>query len=146
MSLNVLIVDDHEMFARGLEMILRGFTDCGIHTIDIATNATDVQKTLKQKAFDLVFLDIRMPEKSGEAILKDITFRYPACKVIVVSMISDEKTVMRLVREGVNAYVYKNTSPDELHHTVREVMRHGYYFSPAVAAYMARHVKFPELM
>jgi len=146
MPLNILIVDDHALFAQGLKMILENMEDGDIHTISVATNSTEVQQVLKQKEIDLVFLDIRMPEKSGADLYHDIKFKYPACKVIVLSMITDAKTVIRLVKQGVNAYVYKNTNPAILYTTIREVRKNEYYFSPDVAAIMAQHVKYPELM
>ena len=80
----VLIVDDEEIVCRGMAQFVK-WEKCGFEVAGIAASVDEALRMLKKMSIDVVFTDIRMPEKSGIDLLKEVQELYPDVKTVVLS-------------------------------------------------------------
>lgn len=127
----VIIADDHQFFRDGFELALRQID--AIKKITHAANGKEVLKLLKNDKYDLVFMDIRMPEMNGVETTREIEMHYPQVKVIALSMYDDRKNVVEMFNNGASGYIIKNTDKKEIEAAIKKVMAGEHYFAEHVA-------------
>jgi two-component system invasion response regulator UvrY len=133
--IRVLIADDHAVVRQGLKQIL-GDT----HEMVVAGEATNGQEVLdkvRAEAWDVVVLDISMPDRSGLDILKQLRSERPKLPVLVLSMYSEDQFAVRVLKAGACGYLTKDSAPDELVKAIRKVVSGGRYVSPFLAEKLA---------
>ncbi len=130
--LRVLIVDDHALFRRGLQMVLEGEDD-----LDVVGEANDGHEAI-QKAEettpDVVLMDVRMPKRSGiEAtrVIKDIL---PSTKILMLTISDEEADLYDAIKAGASGYLLKEISIDEVAGAVRQVHAGQSLISPSMAS------------
>jgi DNA-binding NarL/FixJ family response regulator len=129
--IKILIVDDHAVVRAGI----RHFIDT-VPTMEIAGEAgtADVAMRLtRSHEFDVVLLDIAMPDKSGVEILAQIKRDKPSLPVLILSMHPENRYAVQLLRSGAAGYVQKEALGTELIEAIETVVRGRKYISPAVA-------------
>jgi DNA-binding response OmpR family regulator len=115
---NVLIVDDDQNLRRSLALVLeRG----GYHVIT-AANAQDAMQALHTEPIDLVFLDIKLPDQNGIALLPQIRRLYSELPVLILTAHATLDTAMEAVRGGARDYLLKPIDPPHILTRVREVL------------------------
>lgn len=117
--IRIALADDHKMFAKGIAGLLEEEDDFRVD--GIFTNGKDLLDFLKTREVDLVLTDMNMPVIDGAGVLDSIKKQWPNKKAIVLSMYDDEAIYNRCMKLGADAYLLKNSDPDELIYTVREV-------------------------
>lgn len=128
--INLLVAEDHDLFIDGLRTVLKEAPDIVIK--GTAKNGYEVLKQLKLTNYDVVLLDINMPEMNGIECAKKIRDRKAKTKVLILSQFGDKKLVDRLVNYDVNGYLLKNSSKEELLKAIREVHNNNKYFSTEI--------------
>lgn len=131
---NVVIVDDHLLFAGSLEKLIHSFT--GFNVLFHAKNGIDLQQKLKleNEKPDIILLDINMPVMNGHETVIWLTEHHPDIKVLALSMEDDEDVILRMLCNGAKGYLLKDIHPDKLKEALDEVIEKGYYHSEKVAA------------
>ncbi|NQX77142.1 response regulator transcription factor [Gilvibacter sp.] len=131
---NIVIVDDHLLFAGSLEKLLESFGEFNV--LFHAKNGSDFQQKLKLAKMqpDVVLLDINMPVMDGFETANWLSSYRKDIKVLALSMDDDEETILRMLRCGANGYLLKDIHPDKLREALLEVIHKGYYHSEKVAA------------
>ena len=119
-SIKIIIADDHTLFINGLQLLLK--EDPQIEIMDIANDGKELLDLLYVKQPDLVLLDINMPTLNGLQAARFIKQNYPHLKLIVLSTYNEAHLVEKARQSGVNGYLLKNITRDELLHTIRLVM------------------------
>jgi DNA-binding NarL/FixJ family response regulator len=132
--MKVLLVDDHAIVRVGLKQVLADYG--GVETGDAASGAEAMEK-LAAEEWDLVILDIRLPDRSGLDVLKDIRARYPSLRVIVLTMYPEEQYAVRAMRAGASGYLAKDSVPEELLDAVSRVAEGRRYVTPSLAEKLA---------
>jgi DNA-binding NarL/FixJ family response regulator len=127
---NILIADDHAMFADGISSILD--TEADINVIGKCLDGPSVLEFLKDNKVDVLLLDVNLPGMSGIDVCKTVTAKYPAVKVIAISMFNEESFVTEILNNGAKGYVLKNTGRDELLRAINTVLTGKSYFSDDV--------------
>ncbi len=124
--MKILICDDHIFHREGIKLALkRTFIDADIHEADTAKSAL---KTIAETKYDLVLLDIRLPDCSGMQALQKMQMEHPEVKVIMVSQ-HDELQFMQQSRKfGAKGYLNKNMDYDDLILAINVVMKGKPYF------------------
>ena len=107
---NILIVDDEEVVRLSHLRSLEG-TDCNARTVEDGREAISV---MEQQPFDVVLLDLRMPDLDGMDVLKTIKHRWPDSEVIVITGYPSIETAKEAVRLGAFNYLTKPVGPNDV--------------------------------
>lgn len=131
----VLLVDDHTLVRAGVRRILEAHA--GLRVVDEVPDGDAALETLAGGVVDVVVLDLTMPGRDGFSVLAEIRRRWPAVRVIVLTMHSSSEYVARAVREGAKGYLLKDSAVQDLVAAIDAVMRGGEFYSPAVQRSLA---------
>ena len=133
--IRALIADDHAVVRQGLKQILGDTPEMVV--AGEATTGQEVLDKVRAETWDVVILDISMPDRSGLDILKQLRSERPKLPVLVLSMHSEDQYAMRVLKAGASGYLTKDSAPDELVKAVRKVVRGGRYVSAFLAEKLA---------
>jgi len=124
----IAIVDDHILIRYALAKHINTFS--GYQVILEANNGKDFISQLNTRQLPaLVLLDIHMPEMNGFETAIWISRHHPPIKIIVVSMVSDETAIIRMLRSGARGYLTKDAEPEELQLALQTVIDKGIYMN-----------------
>jgi DNA-binding NarL/FixJ family response regulator len=129
--IRILIVDDHAIVRQGLRRILEEAK--GIQVGGEAANGVEALKLMRTEKWDVVLLDISMPEKNGTDTLKQIMDRDKEAKVLILSMYPEDQYAVRLMKAGASGYLTKETAPEQLVEAIRRVVDNKKHISPNLA-------------
>lgn len=130
--IRVLIVDDHVLFRRGLELALRGEPD--IEVVGEAGDGDEAVERARELRPDVVLMDVRMPGADGIEAAKRIREAQPFVRVVILTGSEDDDDFFAAVRAGVNGYLLKEVSDAEVADAVRAVHRGDSLISPPMAS------------
>lgn len=129
--IRVLVVDDQELFRRGLTMLLAQDTDIEVvGEADDGIVGTELATTL---APDVVLLDVRMPRRSGVEACRAIKEAVPSAKIIMLTVSDEEGDLYETVKNGASGYLLKDSSIEEVAQAVRVVNEGQSLISPSMA-------------
>ncbi len=132
--LRIAITDDHPVVLKGLkEIISEGFNDV---TIDVSTRGYELLNKITDNDYDIVLLDISLPDINGLEVLREIKKRKRKILVLILSMYPEEQYAARALKAGANGYLTKKSASDELVLAVRKILSGKKYISPAFAEKM----------
>jgi two-component system invasion response regulator UvrY len=123
------IVDDHRLFRKGLITLIElAHPKCEI--LFEADNGLDLQqKLIKKNLPEIIIMDVNMPGMDGFASAQWLKENHPDIKVLVVSMVEKEETIVRMLKLGVKGYLSKDVEPHELGEALRSIMNRGFYYT-----------------
>src|SRR6201982_1013128 len=127
----VLIAEDHARGRAGLRRWLE--QDSVIDTIGEAASGTETLERLRNGAWDLVVLDINMPDRSGIDILAHIRSGHPKTRVLVISAFSEKQYAIYALRAGAAGYLAKDQAPEEFMRAIRTWLAGRRFGSTTVA-------------
>jgi DNA-binding NarL/FixJ family response regulator len=125
--IRVAIADDHEIFRKGLRIILNEIDE--LKVIAEAQNGHELFEILKHHEVDVVLMDIRMPVMDGIEATKKLVEKYPKIKIIALTMFEEISYFNQMVEAGANGFLLKKTNKDELYRAILLVMQDETYFS-----------------
>ena len=133
--MNVLIVDDHEIVIRGLKDLLQNeFEELYVGE---ATTYQAIEAQLDGQPWDLILLDVVMPELNVIDVLGRIRGQYPEVPVLILTALSETEYAVRTIAAGANGYITKHYASDELILAVRKVLAGETYLSSEAAKALA---------
>jgi DNA-binding NarL/FixJ family response regulator len=135
MVARILIADDHAVVRAGYRQFLEA--DPTIVEVGEAVTGNDTLKLLRLKKWDLLLMDISMPDRSGLDILRHVTAGYPAVRVLFVSGLPEDSYAREVIRAGASGYLSKGGSAEEFLRAVHRVLTGHRYVSEALAESMA---------
>jgi DNA-binding NarL/FixJ family response regulator len=142
--LKILIGDDHAIIRKGLRQILtEEFVPCAI---DEASSGREVIKKTGEKSYDILILDISMPERNGIDILQQLKIEQPSLPILVLSIHPEEQYAVRVLKSGAAGFLNKASAPEELVKAIQKISGGGRYISPAVAEHLADRINDPNRM
>jgi DNA-binding NarL/FixJ family response regulator len=131
-QIQVAIADDHTLLRKALGKLIGSFDDYMV--LFEADNGREIKNKIAQHVVpDLVLLDVNMPEMDGFETASWLNKNYPKIKVLALSMFSDEKTIIKMLRLGAKGYILKNIDPDELKNALDSVMKKNFYLSDYIS-------------
>lgn len=129
--IRLLLVDDHEVVRRGLQMLLENEADLNIvGEASTGGEALDLVKTLKP---DVVIMDITLPDISGIDATRRIKDAHPNVAVVVLTIHEDQQYFFEMLQAGASGYVPKRAAPDDLITAIRAAHRGEMYIYPSLA-------------
>ncbi|MEQ1777481.1 MAG: response regulator transcription factor [Nitrosomonas sp.] len=136
--INVMIADDHAIVRQGLKQILSETDD--INVTGEAETGFQAIKIARQQDFDVMLLDISLPDRNGIDILKQIKKDRPNLAVLMLSMHNEHEFAIRALKAGAAGYLNKQSAPAQLVVAIRQVAAGDKYVSPAVAQELANSI------
>ena len=130
-KLNVLIVDDHQLFRYGLELMIKSCYQNVI--ISHSSDGFDAFEKLKVEFFDLILLDINMPKLDGFSLLRKLKNEQLNHKIIILSLSEDPKIIRDSFELGVYCFLSKNCNKEELFKSFEFVRNGEKYYTDHVA-------------
>jgi DNA-binding NarL/FixJ family response regulator len=127
----VLVVDDQELFRRGLTMLLAA--EPGIEVVGEAGDGDEGTALAESVAPDVVLLDIRMPKRTGLEACSTIKQAVPSAKIIMLTVSDEEADLYEAVKSGASGYLLKDSSIEEVSQAVRVVADGQSLISPSMA-------------
>jgi DNA-binding NarL/FixJ family response regulator len=130
--IRVLVVDDHALFRRGLEMVLAHEVD-----IDIVGEASDGAEAVDKAAEllpDVVLMDVQMPKRGGIDACTAIKDVAPSAKIVMLTVSEDEADLYEAIKAGASGYLLKEISIEEVATGLRAVAGGQSLISPSMAA------------
>jgi len=105
----VLIADDHAVVRAGYRQFLEA--DSSITEVGEAASGNETLDQLRRQDWDLLIMDIRMPDRSGLDILSQVITRYPSVRVLIMSGLPEEQYARNVLRAGACGYLSKAAHP-----------------------------------
>ena len=129
--IRLLLAEDHALVRAGIRSLLASVPD--IEVVGEAGDGREALAILEKTPADVAILDITMPGMNGLEAASRIAERWPATRVIILSMHSNEEYVARALRAGAAGYLLKDAGTSELEAAIRAVVRGETFLSPAVS-------------
>ena len=138
--IHVAIADDELLFRRGLKELLDdGAT---IRFCLEAGNGVDLLDQLEKidQSPDVLLLDISMPVMNGLQTFDVIREKYPAIKILILSIHYTDSYIVSLIEKGANGYLSKNTDPEEVKKAILTVAKTDFYFNDDTIRAMHKNI------
>ena len=126
--IKIVLVDDHLLIARALGGIISSFQQYEV--LYECANGIELQQRMQQRGAlpDIVLVDINMPGMNGYETTLWLKEKHPEIKVLCLSMLDDEQSLLKMVEAGANGYILKNCTPAQLQEALKAVADSGAYF------------------
>jgi DNA-binding NarL/FixJ family response regulator len=125
----ILIIDDHRLFAEGLRSLLISW---GYTSVDVLNPGINLLETIRDYSPALMLVDITMNDIDGIALSAQIKKVYPAIKILIISMHARRIFIEKALQAGVDGYIIKNASDEELRSAVAGLLEGGRFFSSQI--------------
>lgn len=139
--MRILLTDDHALVRRGVAHILR--EEIADLTVTEAGTAQETLDAVQATLWDLVILDVNLPDKNGLEVLKDIKRMSPDLPVLILSLYPEAQYARRALKAGASGYITKDTAPEEVTSAVRRILQGGRYVSASLAEQLAADLGTP---
>ena len=136
--IRVLIADDHAIVRQGLRQILSDTPDLTVS--GEAENGVQAVQMVRAGEWDVVLMDVSMPDRNGIDALKLIKKEYPRLPVLILSMYPEEQYAIRALKAGAAGYLTKQSAPELLVTAIRQVASGKKYVSPSLAEELANAI------
>lgn len=133
--ITILIVDDHTIVRQGLKQILDDAP--GMRVVAEAQNGSEAIAQIRQQEFDVVLLDVAMPDQDGLSVLTIVREEFPSLRVLVLSMYPEEQYAVRFLKAGASGYLTKESASDELIDAIHRIAQGGRYVTSSLAEKLA---------
>ena len=134
--IRVFIADDQLLVRQGIRTLLE--LDGGITIAGEAENGVETIERLRETPVDVVLLDVRMPQKSGVDVLRELSAAGTLPPTLVLTTFDDTDVVLDTIRAGARGFMLKDISYDQLRSAIRAIASGGTVFQPAVTQRLLR--------
>ena len=137
-AINVLIVDDHAVVREGIKSIISTTTDIAV--IAEAEAGLEAIRLSRQLDFEVMLLDIALPDKNGIEVLKQIKSEKPAIAVLMFSIHREDQYAVRALKAGASGFLNKQCGSTQILEAIRQVARGLKYISTQLAQELANNL------
>ncbi len=114
--IRVLLVDDHQLLTGSLSQVLRAEPD--IEVVGVAGTVTEARE-MRRERLDVVLMDYRLPDGTGADATRAIKTRWPAARVVMLTALADDETILESIQAGADGYLTKDQALEEVVGAVR---------------------------
>jgi DNA-binding NarL/FixJ family response regulator len=141
--IKVALVDDHALLRNGLANVIKSF---GNYTVLFeADNGREcIDMLMAGNKPDIILLDVNMPEMNGFNTAKWLKENEPEIKVLVLTMMDDDMSIIQMMQLGAKGYILKDTKPEGLKNALHEIAERGFYFNETISDKMLSIVSNPN--
>jgi two-component system, NarL family, invasion response regulator UvrY len=138
MKATVALTDDHILLRNGLANLL---TELGYTVLFQADNGRQlIEKISTHTVPQVVIMDINMPVMDGYEATLWLKENHPSVKVLALSMLDDETSLIRMFKNGAHGYILKDCHPDELQKAIETLLKKGFYHSEVIGQKLIRAI------
>jgi two-component system invasion response regulator UvrY len=137
----VLIADDHAVCRAGYRQFL--VAEPTITEVGEAASGNETLDLLRQQEWDLLLMDIHMPDRTGLDVLKHVVNSYPDVRVLIMSGLPEAQYARIVLRAGASGYFSKGDSAEEFLKAVRTVLIGRHYLSASLAESLVDDLESP---
>ena len=130
-KVRIVLADDHTILREGLRALLSA--DPNIDIIGEARDGREAVRCVENLGPDLLLMDLSMPRMSGMDAISEIKKRFPETKIIALTVHKTEEYLLTTLQAGVDGYVLKDATHDELVMAIHHVMAGKRYLSPGIS-------------
>jgi len=131
-KISLAFADDHTMLRKGLVRLIQLLGSYSV--IFEAENGEEAITAMKKNLIpDILILDVNMGGKDGLSVAKWLNSHYPHVKILVLSMYSDEITILKMIQAGAHGYITKNAEPEKLHEAIQILWNTGSYIPASIS-------------
>lgn len=130
-----LIIDDHAIVRQGLRQIVTSIP--GVVVTGEAGTAREGLKMALENDYEMVLLDINLPDGNGLDVIKELKTVKSEARVLILSMYSEEQYAIRALRAGASGYLTKASAPEELVVAIKSISSGGKYVSSSLSEALA---------
>ncbi len=131
-SLRVLIVDDHALFRKGLQLVLDNEPD--IDVVGEGSDGLEAVERAQELMPDVILMDVRMPKRSGIEATQEIRELLPHVKILMLTISDEEADLYEAIKAGASGYLLKEINTEEVADAIRTVWAGQSRISPSMAA------------
>ena len=135
--IRISTVDDHPLLHEGIATVIRNQPDMVLASE--AFNGADAIRQFREHKSDVVLMDLRLPDMSGNDAMMAIRAEFPAARVIILTTFAGDVEIQRALSAGARAYVLKSMPPKDLVELIRQVHAGKVRIPPEIAAHLAEH-------
>ena len=140
-KIRVIIADDHAIVREGLKQIV--LSDPEIAVTGEAANGNEAIARSRESEFDVMVLDLSLPDRNGFDVLFHIKAMRPDMRVLILSMEREEEFALRSLRAGASGYLEKRSAPEQLVIAIKRLARGKKYISSELAERVALELDRP---
>lgn len=138
----ILLVDDHNIVRQGLRNLIALESD--LEVAGEASSGVEALKLVRNNTYDVVVLDISMPDKNGVDTLHDLKHISPDLPVLILSGYAEEQYALNLIRSGCKGYLSKDADSEEIIKAIRTIAGGKRYISAELAELMSNELSHPS--
>jgi NarL family two-component system response regulator LiaR len=138
-SIRVLIVDDHAIVREGQRALID--TEPGMAVVGEAKDGFEAVEMAASLQPDVILLDLHMPRKDGIAAIEEIKAEDREARILVLTSFAEDERVYAAIRAGAMGYLLKDSSPQEILASIRDVYRGEMSMRPSIAAKLMRELQ-----
>ena len=132
MALRIMIVEDHPLMQKGMEMTLNAESD--MEVVGMASTGEEALSVADKVRPDLAVVDISLPGMNGLELIRQLRAKYDDLRILVVSRHEEELFAERAVRAGAQGYIMKIDAGDQVVDAVRKIADGGVYLSEKISS------------
>lgn len=136
--IDILVVDDHAVVRRGIVQIVAETSD--MRCTGEAASGSEALSLVRTCNYDVIILDIHLPDSNGLELLKQIKSFKPTIPILILTMYPEQQYAIRAFKAGALGYLTKESVPDELVIALRKVAYNQPYVSASLAGILATHL------
>lgn len=130
----ILIVDDHKIIRDGLSALLSGCPE--VEIVGECEDGSQVLPFLRKNNVDVILMDINMKKMNGIVATQEVKSAYPKSKILILTMHNEESFVHKVLQNGADGYVLKNTGKTELIKAINALYKGKTFFSKEISDMM----------
>jgi two-component system response regulator DevR len=136
-----VVVDDHELVRRGLREVLADAG--GIDVVGEAATAREALRRINALRPDVVLLDVRLPDRSGIEVCREVRAAHPEVRVLMITSFDDPEAVYAAILAGASGYVLKDLRASVMVDAVRRIATGQSMLDPAVTGQVLERIRHP---
>jgi two-component system, NarL family, invasion response regulator UvrY len=138
----ILLVDDHSIVRQGLKNLIE--LEADLEVTGEASSGVEALNLVRKNTYDIIVLDISMPDKNGVDTLHDLQHIAPDLPVLILSGYAEAQYALNLIRSGCKGYLSKDADSDEIIKAIRTIANGKRYISAELAELMTEQLSHPS--
>jgi two-component system, NarL family, response regulator LiaR len=136
--IKILVADDHTIVREGLRLLLSN--QPGFSLVGEAANGEEAVQRVHDLNPDVILMDLLMPEKDGLAAIDEIIHENPDARILVLTSYAEDDKAFNAIKSGAMGYLLKDTSPEQLIQSIRDVYQGNFSIHPNIARKLFKEI------